>query len=358
MTMLAETKEAQALSLADYEARIHLYREQIGSGYIGIGRTLNEAKAAKVVPHGEWEAWVERTTGLSARNAQRCMQAATEIRDGSQLARLEMSKALLLLASGLAQDEQEEIARKAAEDGTSLRALQEEVRQMKLKAVREAGVTEEVKQALKKAEGERDQLAAQMRAQFRQFQERLEDETTRAYDRGRQENEEEIRKQVRKEEANKLDFIKSQRDLSDAALKDLRKALEEAKADNSRKWDQGFNTGMTERNQLAAEVERLKRNQADLLEAADNAEKRAIFAEAEAAQLRAGAEENREPAARRLRMAVNDFLVAVESIEWTPGDLHRARPLIEVSVEDVEAWSERMWDMLRQHPVDGEGVVV
>ena len=40
----------KALTLADYEARIHLYKEQIGTGYIGIGRTLNEAKEAKVVP--------------------------------------------------------------------------------------------------------------------------------------------------------------------------------------------------------------------------------------------------------------------------------------------------------------------
>ena len=95
MTMLAEKKMTGALTLADYEARIHLYREQIGTGYIGIGRTLNEAKDAGVVPHGEWEEWVTRTTGLNTRQAQRCMQAAREIRDGSALARLEMSKALM-----------------------------------------------------------------------------------------------------------------------------------------------------------------------------------------------------------------------------------------------------------------------
>ena len=52
----------KALTIADYEARIHLYKEQIGIGYIGIGRTLNEAKAAQVVPHGQWEDWVTRTT--------------------------------------------------------------------------------------------------------------------------------------------------------------------------------------------------------------------------------------------------------------------------------------------------------
>ena len=61
MTMLAEKKVTGALTLADYEARIHLYREQIGTRYIGIGRTLNEAKKAGVVPHREWEEWVTRT---------------------------------------------------------------------------------------------------------------------------------------------------------------------------------------------------------------------------------------------------------------------------------------------------------
>ena len=93
MTMLAKGTETRALTLADYEARIHLYKEQIGTGYIGIGRTLIEAKEAKVVPHGQWESWVTETTGLTPRQAQRCMQAATEIRDGSAMARLEMSKA-------------------------------------------------------------------------------------------------------------------------------------------------------------------------------------------------------------------------------------------------------------------------
>ena len=116
MTMLAERNENKALTLADYEARIHLYKEQIGTGYIGIGRTLNEARAAGAVPHGEWEAWVTRVTGLTPRQAQRCMQAAREIREGSAMARLEMSKALMLLSSGLSEESREEVAAQAARE--------------------------------------------------------------------------------------------------------------------------------------------------------------------------------------------------------------------------------------------------
>ena len=380
MTMLAERQEAQALSLADYEARIHIYREQIGTGYIGIGRTLNEAKAAGVVPHGQWEAWVERTTGLSARNAQRCMQAANEIRDGSQLARLEMSKALLLLGAGLAEEEQEEMARKAADEGTSLRALQDEVKRLKLQVVESTGAAVEIKDKLKAAEAERDQVAAQARANFRQFQERLDDETGKAYRRGKDESRAEVVLEVRKEFQGKLEFMTNQRDQAEAARKDALDALTAERLSSGKRWDEGFAAGQGEielRDKKIKELEKekahliddlkragepadyqqLKRNQADLLAAAEEAEKRAADAEAELAAMRSGAEAKGEPAVRRLRMAVNDFLLAVESIEWTPADIQRAKPLMRVSIEDVEAWSERMWDLLKQHPVTGEGVV-
>lgn len=130
-TMLAMNTEGKLMTISDYEARIHLYREQIGVGYIGIGRTLIEAKEADVVPHGEWEAWVTRSTGLTMRQAQRCMQAAREIRDGSALAKLEMSKALMLLSSGLDEDTQEEIAERTAEEGATVKALRAEIEKQK-----------------------------------------------------------------------------------------------------------------------------------------------------------------------------------------------------------------------------------
>ena len=136
MTMLAEQENTSVLTLADYEARIHLYKEQIGTGYIGIGRTLNEAKAAGVVPHGEWETWVERTTGLSPRNAQRCMQAAREIKDGSALARLEMTKALMLLSSGLDDESRETVAQQAADESATVKELRERIK------AREKGIME------------------------------------------------------------------------------------------------------------------------------------------------------------------------------------------------------------------------
>ena len=183
MTMLAKT-ETRVLGIADYEARIQLYKEQAVTGYIGIGRTLNEAKAAGVVPHGEWEAWVERTTGLAIRQAQRCMKAATEIREGSFLGQIDMSKAMLLLSSGLEDEQREALAERAAKDDSSVRELKEEIRRLKLEKVQEAGANAEMRTALKKAESERDQLKDQLGATVQAVREDAERKATEAYERG------------------------------------------------------------------------------------------------------------------------------------------------------------------------------
>ena len=131
MSEIMTAANSKMLTVADYEARIHLYKEQIGIGYIGIGRTLNEAKEAGVVPAGQWEAWVQDVTGLTVRQAQRCMQAAREIKDGSALARLEMSKAMRLLSSGLDEDQREELARKTADNDLTVKALEDEIRKLR-----------------------------------------------------------------------------------------------------------------------------------------------------------------------------------------------------------------------------------
>ena len=173
MTMLAEKKQDQALRLADYEARIHLYREQIGTGYIGIGRTLIEAKESGTVPHGEWESWVERVTGLSHRNAQRCMQAAREIKDGSALAQLEMSKALLLLGSSLDEDSREDLARKAAEEGATVKQLRSEIEKQQAQLASQATSLDTLQLRLRH-ESERHQEAIDNAVSLKQQTEALE----------------------------------------------------------------------------------------------------------------------------------------------------------------------------------------
>jgi chromosome segregation ATPase len=94
-----------------------------------VGRCLIEAKEANVVPHGQWEAWVQRTAGMSERTAQRLMQAAREVSPESAMARLPISKITAILA--LPEPQREAVAVKAVEENQSLRELQATIDEMR-----------------------------------------------------------------------------------------------------------------------------------------------------------------------------------------------------------------------------------
>ncbi len=385
MTMLAKTTEkGGVLTLADYEARIHLYKEQIGTGYIGIGRTLNEAKEAGVVPHGQWESWVTQTTGLTPRQAQRCMQAATEIRDGSALARLEMSKALMLLGSGLDEDTREEMAGKAADEGATVKALREEIRQAKLKAVQEAGAATEMRIQLEKVQGERESLRQQIQATISGYQRRMDEETDRAYQQGMKDSEKEARETVREEFARKIDYINGERERANAQIRDLREQLAAAEQAGSARWDEGYRRGsaqgaedaekriaglrneLNKQTQYAADLKREldemqgKSQDADremLLAAAEEAEKRAADAEAELEALRAGKAAEKMPPVVILGKAVSAFFSECELMPFYPEDLTRDRQALENLVGQMADWCGRMADAIQQAAVEAEGAV-
>lgn len=248
MTMLAKT-ETRVLGIADYEARIQLYKEQAITGYIGIGRTLNEAKAAGVVPHGEWEAWVERTTGLAIRQAQRCMKAASEIRDGSFLGQIDMSKAMLLLSSGLENEQQEALAEKAVKEDSSVRELREQIRKLKLEKVAEAGANAEIRTALKAAESERDQLKGQMAAAVQAVREDAERQATEAYERG-------TKDQSRMNTAA-LQAANNAIDRYEKQNRELQQQLKDAKSANQDQYNLGKDEGDQERRKLRGQVDDL-----------------------------------------------------------------------------------------------------
>ena len=374
MTMLAKT-ETRALTLADYEARIHLYKEQIGVGYIGIGRTLNEAKEAGVVPHGQWEAWVTRTTGLTPRQAQRCMQAATEIRDGSALARLEMSKALMLLGSGLDEEAREEIAGKAAEEGATVKALRDEIRQakaareaaeaegaeavkaLKLKLVQETGAATEIRDALKKAESERADLEKQLKATISAYQKRMDEAAGDAYRRGLQEKAAGMERDIRKEFQGKIDFLNGQKRQAEERVKSLQTELAAARNEGSTRWDEGYRAAQDEANKQRQYAEELRRNQDDLLAAAEEAEKRAADAEAELEALRAGQDPAAEPPAIILGKAVNAFLGACELMPFYPDKLRTDRGVLMNLVDQLDGWCDRMMQAIHMATVEAEGAV-
>ena len=250
MTMLAAIEQKHVMTLADYEARIYLYKEQIGVGYIGIGRTLAEAKEADVVPHGEWEAWVTRTTGLNPRQAQRCMQAAREIKDGSALARLEMSKALMVLSSGLNQEAQEQIARQAADEGATVKQLRAEIEEYKkdlewanqaaaagtkdvttakLEALEAREAAEDMRGALAEARKENDQL----RGQLENVKEYVADQRTRAAADARQEATTAAQKKIEDLQAD-LDAAEAREEKRAAELEQLRREHQQRAMDDAR----------------------------------------------------------------------------------------------------------------------------
>ena len=386
MTMLAKTTEkgnpalpGRALTLADYEARIHLYKEQIGTGYIGIGRTLLEAKEAKVVPHGQWESWVTETTGLTPRQAQRCMQAATEIKDGTAMARLEMSKALMLLGSGLDEEAREGIAEKAADEGATVKALREEIRQTKLKLVHETGAATEIREALKKAEEEREQLKAQVPALAKAYKDRLEVVREDAYKRGemaggadaaaeirRLKNNLEQNKQIRQSLQDRLNSanrraddqnsaarsIMNQRDALQNELnkqkqyaEELAKLLDEKEEEYQRMLRQCDEEARAEeREKMAAETmpADYAKDREILLAAAEEAEKRAADAEAELELLRAGGTGQPDPVWKVLKLAVDRFMTDCEAMPLNPAALISDERRIRANVNWIGSWVDMM----------------
>lgn len=123
----AITKETMAAllpaqRLQEIEFEIHFHITHAAGHLLEVGRCLNTAKDEGLVPHGQWEAWVEQNAGVGVRTAQRIMAAAREVAADSPLAQLEFSKVRALLA--LPAGEREEFAAEHNADSASVRELE------------------------------------------------------------------------------------------------------------------------------------------------------------------------------------------------------------------------------------------
>lgn len=114
------------------EAQIGVYMRGAYQNMVEVGRCLVKAKDEGIVPHGEWENWVMQQTGFTIRQAQRLMQAARNVPEGSAMAQLPISKIQLLLA--LPEGEREVKAQKVLTDNTTVEQLRREI-----KAANDAG---------------------------------------------------------------------------------------------------------------------------------------------------------------------------------------------------------------------------
>lgn len=114
-----------AARLENIENRLHDNMNRIAESMIDIGRCLNQAKDEKLVPHGQWAAWVHQHTGFNTRTAQRYMEVAREIPSTSPLAGLEFSKVHALLALPAA--DRESFAEEVDAENMSVRKLKEAI---------------------------------------------------------------------------------------------------------------------------------------------------------------------------------------------------------------------------------------
>lgn len=144
----------QQVHLDQLELRIRDQRERFTQGLLEVGRCLNEAKDAEIVPHGYWVDWVAANTGLNIRSAQRLMRAAREIPKTSALSLLDFSKVSALLA--LPAEEREEFARDADAEHATLRQLEQAIREKKEAEQRAEAAEREMRDAKLRAKIERD----------------------------------------------------------------------------------------------------------------------------------------------------------------------------------------------------------
>ena len=157
----------QAERLAIIETRIRDNMNRVAESALDIGRCLNQAKAEELVPHGQWQEWVHKHTGMSPRAAQYVMKAAREIPQTSALSMLEFSKVQALLT--LPPEEREQFALEADAENKSVRELKEAIK-ARQKAEAEAKRAKEQAQQLQatldgqigQAEYERDILRKQI----------------------------------------------------------------------------------------------------------------------------------------------------------------------------------------------------
>lgn len=141
----------EMITLANIERRISFHMQGAYSNILEVGRCLIEAKESGLVPHGQWEAWVNRVAGMSERSAQRLMQAAREVSPESAMAKLPISKIQAILA--LPEPQREEVAVKAVEENQTLRELQATIDAMR-------GDLEKSKTTVQRVERERDSALA------------------------------------------------------------------------------------------------------------------------------------------------------------------------------------------------------
>ncbi len=214
--------EVERVHLDQLEQRIHDHRERFTVSLLEIGRCLNEAKDAGLVPHGCWQEWVAVNTGFNLRGAQRVMRAAREIPKTSTLTLLDFSKVSALLA--LPADERETFALANDVEHMSVRQLEAAIREKKEVEERLHHVEDEKQKAL--------QAAAELNAQVDTLQNRLDEAINhpRVVEHEVVPDDYELLQRRDQEAAARIREAENYADEQEALVRDLRSQLDEARA--------------------------------------------------------------------------------------------------------------------------------
>lgn len=298
---------ASGRTLDEVKAGIRIRMQGMVNSALGIGMDLIEAKEA--CKHGEWMPFLKEI-GLSASTAANYMRIAKEVKPESAMAALPYTKILALLAAP--PEEREELAG-AAEDMSAA-----EIRRL----------TEERNKAAEAANTETAR-ADQAEADAKRFY----DENAKLN------NKIQILKQNEKALVFTVDQYKDIKEKLENDVRDLKGKLLEA-----------------ENNRVEVEVapkdyDALKRQQAELIEAAAAAEERAAQAEAELEEARSENARNGVSDFEKLHLAMKTFLMQCELMALNPAGLLGDREKVQKDVERLQLWCEAMSDAMSVVPV-------
>ena len=264
-------------------------QDMIGKA-IALGRDFMDAK--ELLGHGKFLPWLE-TLGVSSSTASNYMKVAREIQPGTLMASLPYSKALALL-SAPAEDREELAAQAEDKSAAEIRKLIEERNR-----AAEAANTESARA------------------------DRAEHDAKRFYDENAMLN-------------NKISVLNNECNKQRQYAQDLREKL--IIAENEKTVE------IVEK--APADYERLKKNQADLMEAAARAEERAAELEEQLEAARSGGQAQEVPAMVTLGKAMNAFFSECEMMPFYPASMIGDSAAILNKVEQMEEWCRRMHDVL------------
>lgn len=278
-------------------------QDMIGKA-IALGRDFMDAK--ELLGHGKFLPWLE-TLGVSSSTASNYMKVAREIQPGTLMASLPYSKALALL-SAPAEDREELAAQAEDKSAAEIRKLIEERNRAAEAANTESARADRAEHDAKRFYDENADLRRQLDVM----------------DRARQANLEHSNKMSDKNNMLCLEIDQLKEKLIIAENEKTVEVIEKAPAD----------------------YERLKKNQADLMEAAARAEERAAELEEQLEAARSGGQAQEVPAMITLGKAMNAFFSECEMMPFYPAAMIGDSAAILNKIEQMEEWCRRMHDVL------------